>query len=124
MVDYAQRANRETQVTALIEHPRAIANLDEILAVEGLGGAIAAPLDLAVNMGFSDGPGRPEVQQALASATNKIAARGFASIAFAVTPEQGRSALARGATMLFLGFDTMFVPMSVHDYVAQLTEGQ
>jgi 2-keto-3-deoxy-L-rhamnonate aldolase RhmA len=124
MVDYAQRADRETQVTALIEHPRAIENLDEILAVEGLGGAIAAPLDLAVNMGFSDGPGHPEVQQALASAATRIAARGFASIAFAVTPEQGRSALARGASMLFVGFDTMFVPMSVQDYVARLTEGQ
>ncbi len=32
MIDYAQRADRETQVTALIEHPRAIENLDEILA--------------------------------------------------------------------------------------------
>jgi 2-keto-3-deoxy-L-rhamnonate aldolase RhmA len=120
MIDYAQRADRETQVTALIEHPRAIDNLDEILGVEGLGGAIAAPLDLAVNMGFSDGPGHPEVQHALASASRKIAAKGFATIAFAVTPEQGRSALARGATMLFLGFDTMFVPMSVQSYVDRL----
>ena len=120
MIDYAQRADRETQLTALIEHPRAIENLDEILNVEGLGGAIAAPLDLAVNMGFSDGPGHPEVQQALALASRKIAAKGLATIAFAVTPEQGRSALARGATMLFLGFDTMFVPMSVQSYVDRL----
>jgi 2-keto-3-deoxy-L-rhamnonate aldolase RhmA len=124
MVDYARRADRETQVTALIEHPRALENLDEILAVEGLGGAIAAPLDLAVNMGFADGPGHPEVQQALASASDKIAARGFARVAFAVTPEQGRGALARGATLLFLGFDTMFVPMSVQSYVARLADGQ
>jgi 2-keto-3-deoxy-L-rhamnonate aldolase RhmA len=94
MIDYAQRADRETQVTALIEHPRAIENLDEILGVEGLGGAIAAPLDLAVNMGFGDGPGHREVQHALASASRKIAAKGFATIAFAVTPEQGHSALA------------------------------
>jgi 2-keto-3-deoxy-L-rhamnonate aldolase RhmA len=124
MVDYAQRADRETQVTALIEHPRAIENLDEILSVDGLGGAIAAPLDLAVNMGFTDGPGHPEVQHALASAANKIAARGFSTVAFAVTPEQGRGALARGATLLFLGFDTMFVPMSLQSYVARLADGQ
>jgi 2-keto-3-deoxy-L-rhamnonate aldolase RhmA len=124
MIGYAQRADRETQVTALIEHPRAIENLDEILSVEGLGGAIAAPLDLAVNMGFSDGPGHPEVQRALASASSKIAAKGFSRIAFAVTPEQGRSALARGATLLFLGFDTMFMPMSVQNYLARLESGQ
>jgi 2-keto-3-deoxy-L-rhamnonate aldolase RhmA len=124
MVDYARRADRETQVTVLIEHPRAIENLDEILSVEGLGGAIAAPLDLAVNMGFSDGPGHSEVQQALAAATNKIAAKGFPRIAFAVTPEQGRRALAGGANLLFLGFDTMFVPMSVQAYLTRLTESR
>jgi 2-keto-3-deoxy-L-rhamnonate aldolase RhmA len=122
MVDYAQRADRETQVTALIEHPRAIENLDDILSVEGLGGAIAAPLDLAVNMGFSDGPGHPEVQRALASASSKIAAKAFPRIEFAVTPEQGRGALARGATLLFLGFDTMFMPMSVQAYLARLAD--
>jgi 2-keto-3-deoxy-L-rhamnonate aldolase RhmA len=121
MVDYAQRADRETQVTALIEHPRALENLDEILSVEGLGGAIAAPLDLAVNMGFTDGPGHPEVQEALASASDKIAAKGFGRVAFAVTPEQGSRALARGATLLFLGFDTMFVPASVENYLARLS---
>jgi 2-keto-3-deoxy-L-rhamnonate aldolase RhmA len=122
MVDYAQRADRETRVTLLIEHPRAVENLDEILAVEGLGGAIAAPLDLAVNMGFDDGPDHPEVQEMLLSASDKIAAKGFARVAFTVTPEQGRRALARGASLLFLGFDTMFVPMSVQSYLARLTE--
>jgi 2-keto-3-deoxy-L-rhamnonate aldolase RhmA len=124
MLAYAQRADRETRVTALIEHPRAIENLDDILSVEGLGGAIAAPLDLAVNMGFSDGPGHPEVQQALATAANKIAAKGFDRIAFAITPEQGRGALARGANLLFLGFDTMLIPTSVQGYVARLTDAQ
>lgn len=120
MIDYAQRANQATSITALIEHPRAIANLDEILAVDGLGGAIAAPLDLAVNMGFNDGPGHPEVQDALAVASRKIAAKGFRLGSFAVTPEQGRQALARGVTLLFLGFDTMFIPAAVQAYVQQL----
>lgn len=124
MVDYAQRADHETQVTALIEHPRAVDNLDDILSVDGLGGAIAAPLDLAVNMGFTDGPGHPEVQEALAFASDKIAAKGFAKIAFAVTPDQGRRALAGGASLLFLGFDTMFVPMSVQSYLARLDDTQ
>jgi 2-keto-3-deoxy-L-rhamnonate aldolase RhmA len=86
----------ETKFWVLIEHPQAIENLDEILAVEGLDGAIAAPLDLAVNMGFTDGPGHPEVQEAIASASKKIAMRGFPLTSFAVTPEEGRLALERG----------------------------
>lgn len=120
MFDYARRANAETRVTVLIEHPRAIENLDAILDVPGLGGALAVPFDLAVNMGFPDGPGHPEVQRALASASAKIAKKGFTPMSFAVTPEQARLALARGFKFLFLGFDTMFVPAALQGYIAQL----
>ena len=120
MLDYAARANAETWLSVLIEHPRAIENIDEILAVEGLGGAIAAPLDLAVNMGFSDGPGHPEVQAAMAYASKKIAEKGFPLVSFAVTPEQGKLAMSRGARLLFLGFDTMFVPAAVQGYLQRL----
>jgi 2-keto-3-deoxy-L-rhamnonate aldolase RhmA len=120
MLDYARRANAETHLVALIEHPRAIENIDEILSVEGLGGAIAAPFDLAVNMGYTDGPGHPEVQEAMAYASRKIASRGFPLTSFAVTPEQGRLALSRGVTTLFLGFDTMFVPAAVQNYLSLL----
>lgn len=120
MLDYARRANTETRISVLIEHPQAIENLDDILAVEGLGGAIPAPFDLAVNMGFSDGPGHPEVQEALAHAFQKVAGKGFQLASFAVTPEQGQAALARGVQLLFLGFDTMFVPAAVNNYLRLL----
>ena len=120
MFDYSQRANDEVGVRALIEHPRAIANLDEILAVKGLRGAIAAPFDLAVNMGYLDGPGHPDVQEALAKAASKIAAHGFPLLRFAMTPEQARQAIADGVTMLMLGFDTMFVPAMVQLYLSGL----
>jgi 2-keto-3-deoxy-L-rhamnonate aldolase RhmA len=120
MLDYAGRANTETRLSVLIEHPRAIENLEDILAVDGLGGAILAPLDLAANMGFSDGPGHPEVQEAVADAWQKIAAKGFPLVSFAVTPEQGQAALARGARTLFLGFDTMLIPASIHNYLRLL----
>jgi 2-keto-3-deoxy-L-rhamnonate aldolase RhmA len=117
MFDYSKRANDEVKVRVLIEHPRAIENLDAILDVEGLGGAIAAPFDLAVNMGYLDGPNHPDVQEALASASKKIAAHGFPLLRFAMTPEQGRQAIADGVTMLMLGFDTMFVPAVVQLYL-------
>jgi len=120
MFDYSKWANDEVKVRVLIEHPRAIENLDAILAVEGLGGAIAAPFDLAVNMGYLDGPGHPDVQEALAAASGKIAARGFPLLRFAMTPEQGRQAIADGVTMLMLGFDTMFVPAMIQLYLGQL----
>lgn len=120
MLDQARRANTETSVLVLIEPPRAIENLDAILSAPGLGGAIAVPFDLALNMGFSDGPHHPAVQQAIAHASKKIAAQGFPLCRFAVTPEQGQAAMARGATLLFLGFDTLFFPAAVQDYLGLL----
>lgn len=120
LFDYSRRANDEVKVWVLVEHPKAIENLDAILEVEGLGGAIAAPLDLAVNMGHLDGPNHPDVQEALAAASKKIAARGFPLLRFAMTPEQGRQAIVDGVTMLMLGFDTMFVPAMIQLYLGQL----
>jgi 4-hydroxy-2-oxoheptanedioate aldolase len=120
MLDYSQRANRETKIHALIEHPRAIENLGEILSVAGLGGAIVGPFDLAINMGFADGPEHKEVQEAVVLASKRIAAKGFPLTSFAPTPEQGRLALANGTTLLFLGMDTMFVPAAVQLYLSQL----
>ena len=71
-------------------------------------------------MGFFDGPGHPEVQEALAYAWQKIASKGLRLTSFAVTPEQGQAALARGVQLLFLGFDTMFMPAAIDNYLGLL----
>jgi 2-keto-3-deoxy-L-rhamnonate aldolase RhmA len=120
MFDYSTRANDEVRVRVLIEHPRAIENIDEILSVKGLGGAIAAPFDLAVNMGHLDGPGHPDVQEAMQLASARIAAHGFPLLRIALSPEAGRQAIADGVTMLLLGFDTMFVPAMIQLYLGGL----
>ena len=117
MFDYSQRANDEVRIRVLIEHPHAIENIDEILSVKGLGGAIAAPFDLAVNMGHLDGPAHPDVQEAMQYAASKIAEHGFPLLRIALNPEQGRQAIADGVTLLLLGFDTMFVPAMVQLYL-------
>jgi 2-keto-3-deoxy-L-rhamnonate aldolase RhmA len=120
MVDYAKRANAETGVIALIEHPDAVRDLDAILAVEGLTGAIAAPFDLSVNMGFNDGPNHEEVREAVSSITQKIKRRGFDLTLFAVTPEQAMEALKLGANSLFLGFDPMYIHASLRLFMSSL----
>lgn len=122
MLDYAKTANSETGVIALIEHPDAVRDLDAILAVEGLSGAIAAPFDLAVNMGFSDGPNHPEVKQAVSTVMHKIKCKGFELTAFAVTPVQAAEALSLGATKLFLGFDSMYIDASVRLFMSNLAQ--
>jgi 2-keto-3-deoxy-L-rhamnonate aldolase RhmA len=120
MLDYAARANAETGVILLIEHPGAIRDLDAILEIDGLSGAIAAPFDLAVNMGFSDGPNHPEVREAIESVMRKIKAKGMPLVSFATTPEQAYQALQLGANNLFLGFDPMYMQASLQLYMKNL----
>jgi 2-keto-3-deoxy-L-rhamnonate aldolase RhmA len=115
--DYARRANDETGVIALIEHPEAVANADEILSVEGLAGAIAAPFDLSVNMGF-DGLDHEEVRQAVRFVMQKIKQRGFPLFCFAVTPQQAVEAVRLGATDIFIGFDPTYLQASLQLYLA------
>jgi len=120
MFEYAATANEDTKITFLIEHPTAIENLDEILSVKGLDGALAVPLDLAVNMGHMDNPAHEEVVAALQIAEKKIAEKGFRNGRSAITPEQGQAALRDGIDFLFLGFDVMFVPAAVQLYLKAL----
>ncbi|MCB1740106.1 MAG: 2,4-dihydroxyhept-2-ene-1,7-dioic acid aldolase [Gammaproteobacteria bacterium] len=49
--DYVQHANDEVLVLAMIETEQAIANLPEILKVEGLDGVYVGPSDLGLSMG-------------------------------------------------------------------------
>jgi 4-hydroxy-2-oxoheptanedioate aldolase len=121
MRDYARRANDETGVIALIEHPDAVANIDAILSVSGLAGAIAAPFDLSVNMGF-DGPDHEEVREAMRLVIRKIKERGFPLVSFAVTPQQAVEAIRLGATDLFVGFDPMYVQASLQLYLATMNQ--
>jgi 2-keto-3-deoxy-L-rhamnonate aldolase RhmA len=120
MLDYARRANAETGIIALIEHPDAVANLDEILSVEGLAGAIPAPFDLSVNMGF-DGPGHEEVRQAVELIMRKIRAKGLPLMSFAITPEQAVEAMKLGVTNFFLGFDPMYIQASFQLFLSTMT---
>lgn len=49
--DYVKHANNEVLVFAMIETEKAIANLTEILKVEGLDGVYVGPSDLGLSMG-------------------------------------------------------------------------
>lgn len=78
------------------------------------------PIDLAVNMGHIDGPNHPDVREAMGHAAAKIRAKGMPVGSFAVTPEQGKQAIAPGCSILFLGFDVMFVPAAVQRFLQGL----
>ena len=48
-----------------METPEAVANIDEIVKVNGLDGIFIGPMDLATSMGYFCNPKNPEVQDAI-----------------------------------------------------------
>ena len=75
-----QESNRETMVMIWVEERRALENLDEILAVEGIDAVNIGPSDLALTMGHPGRPDHPEVQEMISQARRKIVASGKALV--------------------------------------------
>jgi 4-hydroxy-2-oxoheptanedioate aldolase len=72
MPDFAAAANAQSLVCVQIEHADAVANLDEILAVDGIDVYFIGPSDLSQSMGFPGDPKAPPVAAAIDTALAKI----------------------------------------------------
>jgi 4-hydroxy-2-oxoheptanedioate aldolase len=103
--------NASALVFAMVETRRAVAALDEILAVEGLDGVFVGPSDLSVT--FSDGKKIAPFDAALDDTIADIAARASAAGrfagAFAANPERARFFAGMGYRLIALGSDAMYL---------------
>jgi 2-keto-3-deoxy-L-rhamnonate aldolase RhmA len=78
MPDFAARANAASLVCVQIEHQEAVANIDEILKVDGIDVFFIGPSDLSQSMGFPGNPKAPSVATAIDMTLAKIRAAGKA----------------------------------------------
>lgn len=78
MPDFTQAANAQSLVCVQIEHQEAVANIDEILKVEGIDVFFIGPSDLSQSMGFPGDPKAPPVAAAIDATLAKIRAAGMA----------------------------------------------
>ena len=76
MVDFAAQANAQSLVCVQIEHQEAVANIDEILTVDGIDVFFIGPSDLSQSMGYPGNPKAPPVAMAIDSTLAKIKAAG------------------------------------------------
>jgi 2-keto-3-deoxy-L-rhamnonate aldolase RhmA len=120
--EYIAGANDRTIVLLMIETIEAVRNIDDILAVEGVDGIILGPVDLATSMGLYGDFERAEVQQAIDEVIGKARS---AAIAFGDgRPSPDQSAwLDRGAQLLPLGDDEMFVRQGAYGALAAFHAG-
>lgn len=72
MTDFVAAANEASLVCAQIEHQDAVANLDEILGVDGIDVFFIGPSDLSQSMGYPGDPGAAPVADAIERSLRRI----------------------------------------------------
>lgn len=102
---YVACAN-DTLITAVqIESAQALANLDDILSVQGLDAVFVGPSDLSMNMGHDPMQLSPQVEEAIATVFRKAVAAGVPCGTISSTPEQCLRRIGQGATFMTLSAD-------------------
>jgi 4-hydroxy-2-oxoheptanedioate aldolase len=114
------RAPREDVcLVVIIESVRGLANVEDILAVEGVDGVIIGPSDLTADLGCAGDFSQPAYVQAVARIEQAVAARGKI---LGTVPHPGfplEALLERGHRLLILGADMSLIREAMTSQVAR-----
>jgi 4-hydroxy-2-oxoheptanedioate aldolase len=94
--DYVAFANDQTLVLPQFEDIRALPRLPEMTGVKGIDGFVIGPRDLAMSMGFTDGPNHPEVQKVIEQVFDIVISAGLVVGTVAGTGEAAKGSIQRG----------------------------
>ena len=129
---YSKTANTKILVLAMIETREALANLDEILTVEGIDGVYVGPSDLGLSLGYEPTlePTAPEVLTAITEIVTRTKAVGKITGIHTGSPAMIRSMLALGFDFTSLLTDVRLFTTaiaaqlaSVHQTTAEAVKG-
>jgi 4-hydroxy-2-oxoheptanedioate aldolase len=98
--EYVKFANEQTLVLPQIEDMKCVENLENLCKVPGLDGFIIGPRDLAMSMGFYDGPAHDEVKKVIDHIFEVVLSHGLIIGTTAATAEQAKALKAKGATII------------------------
>jgi len=117
--EFCQKANASIMVIVQIEHGEAVANLDAILATEGISGIAIGPNDLAASMGHTGRPGHPDVLSAIDTVIAKARAAGkFVGIGSSAEPEALIDWVRRGVQWLLMEADFVLLRKAATERIA------
>ncbi|ALD92784.1 4-hydroxy-2-oxoheptanedioate aldolase [Cupriavidus gilardii CR3] len=120
--DYLDVADDEVCLLVQAETVTALANLQEICAVDGIDGVFIGPADLAASMGHRGNPGHPEVQAAIENAMRTIVASGKAAGTLTSDAGLARRYLELGCTFVATGVDVLLFAKAARQLAASFRE--
>ncbi|WP_298477762.1 aldolase/citrate lyase family protein [uncultured Maribacter sp.] len=98
--EYVKFANEQTLVLPQIESLECVKNLPELCKLDGVDGFIIGPRDLAMSMGFYDGPGHDEVKKLLDEIFSTILESGKWYGTVAGNATQAEALIDKGASFI------------------------
>ena len=115
--DYVGKANAEICLIVQAESVLAMANLEEILAVDGVDAVFIGPSDLSASMGHVGDAGHPDVVACIDKGLATIAAAGKHAGIMCTDPARAGAYIAQGANFLGVGADTLVLAQGVRRIV-------
>lgn len=112
---YAKSAQNSTALIVQIEDKKAVANLSGILAVEGVDGIFIGPYDLSSSMGLRGQLDHPKVTAAIDAVFAGAKRARMPVGTFSPTVEGAKMAVERGARLLAVGVDTIYLAEAVRE---------
>ena len=118
--EYLTFSNAQTLVLPMIETMECIKNLPQLVEVEGVDGFILGPRDLALSMGFLDGPAHPEVKAVIDNAIKIVTNAGKIFGTVAANADQAKELNNKGVTLFLNSVQGLLTP-SVKAFMANRT---
>jgi|TARA_Y100000310_G_scaffold253669_1_gene260571 4-hydroxy-2-oxoheptanedioate aldolase len=108
--EYVKYANEQTMVFPLFEDIEALENLDEMVKVPGVDGLIIGPRDLAMSMGYIDGPaGHDDVKEVVDKVIKTVLVAGLFVGTVAPNGSAAKSLVERGVQICLGGVNGLLV---------------
>ncbi|OUJ11071.1 hypothetical protein HK28_04815 [Acetobacter sp. DsW_063] len=107
--DYADSGVQEICVIVQVESVKGLANIDEIVSVEGVDGVFFGPVDLSASMDLMDQPTHPDVVRAIEHGASVARAAGKAAGVLATDVERAKGYLAAGVQFVAVGIDILML---------------
>ena len=110
--DYIASANAQTVIILQIEHQDGVANIDEILHVQGIDALFIGPYDLSGSMGILGQVFEARVVAAIDKVRTACAASNMPVGIFCATAEQASAAIKTGTRIVAVGTDLLHMANS------------
>jgi 4-hydroxy-2-oxoheptanedioate aldolase len=117
-MEYVSFANAQVLVLPQIEDMEGVKNLKAMANTEGVDGFIIGPRDLAMSMGFYDGPNHAEVNAVIDEIFEVVLAAGKIIGTVAGTSEQAQKLIDKGATLILNSVQGL-IATSAKGFIAQ-----